>query len=48
MICPFKHGKKKKFLNISVLVSEESHLCLKRKLSMDFPENASKQQKGIV
>ena len=45
VFAPFKHGKKKKFLSISVLVSEMSLLCLKRKVLYEFHPKCFKTTK---
>ena len=48
-ICPLSNMVRKTiFLSISVLVFAMSLLCLKERFSMNFPKNASKQQKSIV
>ena len=44
----FKHGKKNKLQSSSVLISEIVTFMFKKKFSINFPQNASKQQKGIV
>ena len=39
---PFKHGKKKKFLSISVLVSEIDTFLTKKEVQYKFPQKCSK------
>ena len=45
---PFKHGKKKKFLSISVLVPERVNLYLKRKVLYEFPPKCFKKKESLV